>query len=42
MALVGLAIGAGFIVIGSVAGALMMRRREKRAESNPEILSDDK
>ena len=41
LAWTGLAIGAGFIVIGSVAGAIRMRRREKKAESEPEILSDD-
>jgi methionine-rich copper-binding protein CopC len=42
MAWVGLVVGAVFIVIGSVAGAIVMRRREKKAESDPEILSDDK
>ncbi len=37
----GLVLGIVLIVIGSVAGALRFRSRERKAAANPEILSDD-
>ncbi|MFM6963370.1 MAG: copper resistance protein CopC [Micrococcales bacterium] len=39
---IGLTIGAVLIVLGSVAGALRVRSKERKAAENPEILSDDK
>ena len=39
---IGLGIGAALIVAGSVAGAIRMRMKERKAAENPEILSDDK
>lgn len=40
--LMGLVLGIVLIVLGSVAGALRFRARERKAAANPEILSDDK
>ncbi len=38
---VGLGIGAGLIILGSVFGALRLRAKERKQESEPEILTDD-
>jgi hypothetical protein len=38
---IGLGIGAGLIILGSVFGALRLRAKERKQESEPEILTDD-
>lgn len=42
MTWVGLGIGVALIVLGSVAGAIRFRIRERKQAANPEILTDEK
>lgn len=38
---IGLGIGAGLIILGSVFGAIRLRAKERKQEADPEILTDD-